>query len=179
MGWGGGNVGLGSVDLQEKVVLFDTQPAWQASEGEGEGVKRASAKKNERTRHARGEAVVNLSLPLPCLARSFFFFALAHFISSPSPLDACHAGYLTHLWIAFTLCLHQYPYKCCDHDDKDSVYIILNPQVLVSKNCQLSQVHSGLIFSRCEGNETGLRNAAEKKAQHMKEQKIHFDSTRH
>ena len=64
---------------------------WRTSEGEGEGVKRASAGKNERARHTRGEAGVSLPLPLACFTRSLaplFFSALACVTPSPSPSDA-------------------------------------------------------------------------------------------
>ena len=55
----------------------------------GRGVKRASAGKNERARHTRGEAGVSLPLPLACFTRSlaplFFFRArLCYSLSLPS-----------------------------------------------------------------------------------------------
>ena len=53
----------------------------------GRGVKRASTEKHERSRHTRGEAGTR------SLTHALVFSALACVTSSPSPSDACHAGY--------------------------------------------------------------------------------------
>ena len=84
------------IDTKVVLFVFDVvcQPAWKASEAEGQGVKRAIAEKTSALVSVRSTRGAGKGIPastLACRARSFFL-ALAHLTPSTSPSNACHAG---------------------------------------------------------------------------------------